>query len=259
MEEFMETKITEISGGIYRLSTFVPQIAPPAGFTFNQFLVLGDDPLLFHTGLRQMFPLIHSAIGRLILPERLRWITFGHYEADECGAMNEWLAVAPQAEVAHGQTSCLVSLNDMADRTPRILQDGEAIDLGKGKRVRYLDTPHIPHGWDAGVLYEEVTGTLMCGDLFTQVGDGPALTETDVVGPAIAAEDMFKYSSLNPGMGATIRRLTKLAPHTLALMHGPSFTGDAAAALSALADDYDRRVRAAFTDSKTAAGGTAAA
>jgi flavorubredoxin len=110
----METKITEISGGIYRLSTFVPQIAPPAGFTFNQFLVLGDDPLLFHTGLRQMFPLIHSAISRLIPPERLRWITFGHYEADECGAMNEWLAVAPQAEVAHGQTSCLVSLNDMA-------------------------------------------------------------------------------------------------------------------------------------------------
>lgn len=243
----METKITEISDGIYRFSTFVPQIAPPAGFTFNQFLVLGDDPLLFHTGLRQMFPLIRSAISRLMPPARLRWITFGHYEADECGAMNEWLGVAPQAEVAHGQTSCLVSLNDMANRAPRILQDGDAIDLGNGKRVRYLDTPHIPHGWDAGVLYEEMTGTLMCGDLFTQVGDGPALTETDVVGPAIAAEDMFRYSSLNPGMGTTIRRLAKLGPHTLALMHGPSFAGDAAAALSDLADDYDRRVRAAFT------------
>ena len=238
----METKISEISGGIYRLSTFVAEIAPPAGFTFNQFLVLGDDPLLFHTGPRRMFPLVRSAVGRLISPERLRWITFGHYEADECGAMNDWLAVAPHAEVAHGQTGCLVSLNDMADRTPRVLQDGEAIDLGKGKRVRYLDTPHIPHGWEAGLLYEETIGTLLCGDLFTQIGDGPALTETDIVGPAIVAEDMFQYSSLNPGMGATIRRLAELSPRTLALMHGPSFTGDGAAALRALADSYDRRV-----------------
>jgi flavorubredoxin len=244
METVMETRIDEISDGIYRLSTFVPQIAPPAGFTFNQFVVLGEEPLLFHTGPRQMFPLVHAAVGRLIAPEKLRWIAFGHYEADECGSMNDWLAAAPRAEVAHGQTGCLVSLNDMADRTPRILQDGESIDLGGGKRVRYLDTPHIPHGWDAGVLYEEGTGTLMCGDLFTQIGDGPALTEGDVVGPAIVAEDLFKFSSLNPGMGATIRRLGELAPRTLALMHGPSFNGDAATALGALADDYDRRVRA---------------
>ena len=238
----METKVSEIADGIYRLSTFVPDIAPPAGFTFNQFLVLGDEPLLFHTGLRRMFPLVRAAVGRLIPPERLRWIAFGHYEADECGAMNDWLAVAPHAEVAHGQTGCLVSLNDMADRAPRMLQDGEIIDLGSGKRVRYLDTPHIPHGWDAGVLYEEATGTLLCGDLFTQLGDGPALTEGDIVGPAIAAEDMFRYSSLNPGMGATIRRLAELAPRTLALMHGPSFTGDGAAALRALASSYDDRV-----------------
>jgi flavorubredoxin len=150
--------------------------------------------------------------------------------------------VAPQAEVAHGQTGCLVSLNDMADRPPRILQDGEAIDLGQGKRVRYLDTPHIPHGWEAGVLYEESTGTLLCGDLFTQLGDSPALTETDIVGPAILAEDMFNYSSLNPSMGATIRRLGDLSPATLALMHGPSFTGDGAGALHALADSYDHRI-----------------
>jgi hypothetical protein len=161
--------------------------------------------------------------------------------------MNDWLAVAPRAEVAHGQTGCLVSLNDMADRAPRILADGEAIDLGGGKRVRYLDTPHIPHGWDAGVLYEEATGTLLCGDLFTRVGDGPALTEADVVGPAIAAEDMFRFSSLHPGMGATIRRLATLEPRRLALMHGSSFAGDGAAALCALADDYDRRVRAALS------------
>jgi flavorubredoxin len=242
MEEFMETKISEISDGIYRLSTLVPEIAPPAGFTYNQFLVLGDEPLLFHTGLRRMFPLIRSAVSRLVPPERLRWITFGHYEADECGAMNEWLAVAPQAEVAHGQTGCLVSLNDMADRPPRVLQDGEAIDLGQGRRVRYLDTPHIPHGWEAGVLYEETTGTLLCGDLFTQLGDGPALTQGDIVGPAIAAEDIFQYSSLNPSIGATIRKLAELSPRTLALMHGPSFAGDGAAALRALAADYDHRI-----------------
>jgi flavorubredoxin len=239
----METRIDQIADGIYRLSTFVPEVAPPAGLTFNQFLVMGEEPLLFHTGLRRMFPLVHQALARLIPPERLRWIAFGHYEADECGALNEWLAVAPRAEAAHGQTGCLVSLNDMADRTPRMLADGETIEMGDGRRLRYIDTPHIPHGWDAGVLYDEASGTLLRGDLFTQLGDGPALTEGDVVGPALAAEDLFGYSSLNPGMGATIRRLAELSPQRLALMHGPSFAGDGAAALRALADDYDRRVR----------------
>jgi flavorubredoxin len=237
----MSTSISEIADGIYRLSTFVPDMAPPAGFTFNQFLVLGDEPLLFHTGLRRMFSLTHDAVTRLIAPARLRWIAFGHYEADECGAMNEWLAVAPHAQIAHGATGCNVSLNDMADRAPRVLQDGETIGLGSGKRVRYLDTPHTPHGWDAGVMYEESTATLLCGDLFTQLGNGPALTEGDIVAPAIAAEDLFRYSSLCPGMGATIRSLAKLNPRTLALMHGPSFAGDGAAALGALADDYERR------------------
>jgi flavorubredoxin len=242
----MDTRIAEIADGIYRLSTFVPEIAPPAGFTFNQFLVLGDEPLLFHTGLRRTFPRVRDALARIIPPERLSWIAFGHYEADECGAMNEWLAVAPRAQVAHGRTGCLVSLNDMADRAPRILADGEVIALGGGRRVRYIDTPHVPHGWDAGVMLEESSGTLLCGDLFTQLGDGPALTEGDVVGPAIEAENLFRYSSLSPGMGATIRRLAGLSPRTLALMHGPSFAGDGAAALRALADDYDRRVQAAL-------------
>lgn len=238
----MQTKISEIADGIYRLSTFVPDLAPPAGFTFNQFLVLGDEPLMFHTGLRKMFALNRDALSRIIPPERLRWIAFGHFEADECGAMNEWLAAAPEARAAHGETGCMVSLNDFADREPRVLKDGETIDLGGGKRVRFIDTPHTPHGWDAGVLYEESTRTLMCGDLFTQLGNDAMLNGGDVVGPAIAAEDIFKYSALNPGMGATIRGLAKLAPHTLALMHGPSFAGDGAAALRALAEDYDRRV-----------------
>jgi hypothetical protein len=142
----------------------------------------------------------------------------------------------------------MVSLNDFADRPPRVLADGEVIELGGGKRVRFIDTPQTPHGWDAGVLYEESTGTLLCGDLFTQVGDGPALTTGDVVGPAIASEDLFRYSSLNPGMGATLRSLAALAPRTLALMHGPSFAGDGGAALRALADDYDRRVSGAMAE-----------
>jgi flavorubredoxin len=248
----METKISEIADGIYRLSTYVPDIAPPAGFVFNQFLVLGDEPLMFHTGLRKMFALNRDALSRIISPEKLRWIAYGHFEADECGAMNEWLAVAPNALAAHGQTGCMVSLNDFADRAPRILADGETIDLG-GKRVRFIDTPHTPHGWDAGVLYEETTQTLMCGDLFTQLGDGPALITGDIVGPAIVGEDLFQYSGLNPGMGATIRRLATLAPRTLALMHGPSFAGDGAAALNALANDYDRRVSASLLDSGFAA------
>lgn len=182
-----------------------------------------------------------EALSRIIPPSQLRWITFGHFEADECGAMNEWLAVAPQAQLAHGQTGCMVSVNDMADRAPRPLADGETIEIGRGRRIRYIDTPHTPHGWDAGVIFEENTATLMCGDLFTQVGGGPALTQGDIVGPAIAGEDMFNYSSLNPGMGATLRGLARFSPRTLALMHGPSFEGDGAGALRALADDYDRR------------------
>jgi flavorubredoxin len=245
----MKTEISEIADGIYRLSTFVPDIAPPAGFTFNQFLVLGDEPLMFHTGLRKMFASNRDALARIMPPEKLRWITFGHFESDECGAMNEWLAAAPHATPAHGKAGCLVSLNDFADRPSRELSDGEVVDLGRGKRVRFIDTPHTPHGWDAGVLYEESTRTLMCGDLFTQLGNGSPLTDRDIVGPAIAAEDIFKYSSLNPGMGTTLRSLSALAPRTLALMHGPSFSGDGAAALHALADDYDRRVAKSFADS----------
>lgn len=241
----METRVNEIADGIYRLSTFAAEVAPPAGFTFNQFLILGEEPVLFHTGPRRMFPLVHAAVARVLPPKRLRWISFGHYEADECGSMNDWLAAAPSAEIAHGMTGCMVSLNDMADRAPRILANGEVIDLG-GKRARYLDTPHVPHGWEAGLMYEETTGTLLCGDLFTQYGDGPAATESDIVGAAIAGEDIANYSALNPAMGATLRKLAELKPRTIALMHGPAFTGDGAAALLALADDYDRRARAAM-------------
>lgn len=236
----METRINEIANGVYRLSTFIPEVEP-GGLSFNQFLILGEEPLLFHTGMRGLFPLVREAVAKLMPPEKLRWITFGHYEADECGSMNEWLAIAPRAQIAHGMTAVMVSLNDMADRPPRVLQNGEVIDLG-GKRVRYLDTPHVPHGWEAGLVYEETTGTLLSGDLFTQYGACPATTEGDIVGPAIAGEDIAGYSALNPRMGATLRRLAELKPRTIALMHGPSFAGDGAGALTALADDYDRRL-----------------
>jgi len=237
----MTTTVDEIATGIYRFSTWVPDIAPPAGFTFNQFLIDGEDPLLFHTGPRAMFPLVSAAVARVLPVERLRWIAFGHVEADECGSMNQWLASAPRAEVAHGITGCLVSLNDLADRPPRPMADGEVLDLG-GMRVRHIDTPHVPHGWEARVLYEETTGTLLCGDLFTHLGNGPALTKADIVGPAIEAENIFRYTSLAPDTAAVMRRLANLGPTTLALMHGSSFNGDAAKALDDLAGAYETRV-----------------
>ena len=237
----METRINEIADGIYRLSTHVAEIAPPAGFTFNQFLVMGEEPLLFHCGMRGLFPSVSTTVAKVMPLSRLRWIGFGHVEADECGAMNQWLAAAPRAEVVHGMTACMVSLNDLADRAPRGLQDGEAIDLG-GKRIRYFDTPHVPHAWESGVLFEETTRTLLCGDLFTHVGGGAALTESDILGPAIAAEEMFQATSLAPRTGAVLHRLAELKPGTLALMHGASYRGDGGAALRGLADYCSARM-----------------
>jgi len=234
----MSTTVDEIADGIYRLSTWVPDIAPPAGFTFNQFLIAADEPLLFHTGPRAMFPLVSEAVGTILPIEQLRWITFGHVESDECGSMNQWLAAAPRAEVAHGMTGCMVSLNDLADRPPRPLADGEILDLGD-KRVRHLDTPHVPNAWEARVLYEETTGTLLCGDLFTHLGNGPALTTDDIVEPAMQAEAMFRSTSLAPDTADVMRRLGDLAPNTLALMHGSSFSGDGAKALNNLAAAYE--------------------
>ena len=238
----MTTKVDEIAPRIYRLSTLVPEIGP-TGFTFNQFLLDDDEPLLFHTGHRSMFPSVSEAIERVLPLDRLRWIAFGHVESDECGAMNEFLAAAPHAQVLHGGLGCMVSLNEMADRPPRPVTDGETVQLGT-MRIRHLDTPHVPHAWEARVLYEETTGTLLCGDLFTHLGDGPALTEGDILGPAVEAEDLFAYSSLAPSTPATIERLADLQPRTLALMHGSSFTGDGEAALRALADAYADRLHA---------------
>jgi flavorubredoxin len=233
----VETTIDEISDGIYRLSTYVPD----QDFTFNQFLVDADEPLLFHCGLRSLFPPVSEAAARVVPLDRLRWITFGHYEADECGSMNAWLAGAPRAQVAHGPVGVMVSVTDAADRPPRQLADGEVLDLG-GKRVRWIDTPHVPHGWDAGLLYEETTRTLFCGDLFTTVGASPALTSVDLVEPAMAAEDAMSATALTPATAPTIRALAALSPRTLAVMHGASFSGDGAGQLEALAAEYEDRL-----------------
>lgn len=233
----MNTSTTEIADGIYRLSTFIES----SNLRFNQYLIKADEPLLFHCGYHRLFPLVSAAVARVMPIASLRWISFGHFEADECGAMNDWLSAAPKARVAFGELGCKLSVSDMALREPRALKDGEVIDLG-GKRVKYFYTPHVPHGWDAGLLHEETTRTLLCGDLFTQLGDGPDVTESDIVGPALAAEDSFLASSLTAAMAPTIRKFAQLEPSKLALMHGPAYHGKASLALNDLADGYAQRL-----------------
>ncbi len=238
----MQTNVDEIADGIYRLATYVPDV----NLSFNQILVTGDEPFLFHTGMRQLFPLTSEAVGRVLPVDQLRWISFGHVEADECGAINHWLAAAPNAEVAFGGLGCMVSVNDLADRLPRGLDDGETLDLG-GKRLRYIATPHVPHCWEAGVFYEETTRTLLCGDLFTQMGDEPAVSDGSPIDGTIAAEDAFGYSCLGPTTVPTVQRLAELEPTTLAMMHGPAHTGTGGSWLRELADVYADRIGSAAT------------
>ncbi len=232
-----QTTVNEIADGVFRFATWVPDVTPD-GFTFNQFLVRADEPLLFHTGPRAMFPLVAEAMATVIPVESLRWISFGHVEADECGSMNMWLTAAPNSQVAFNGLGVGVSLNDLADRPPRALADGEVLDLG-GKRVRMITTPHVPHGWEAQVLYEETTGTLLSGDLFTHGGNGPALTTSDLIGPAMALEMAMRPSTLTPQTGAILRRLGDLEATTLAVMHGSSFTGDTRRAFYDLAGELE--------------------
>jgi flavorubredoxin len=234
--------VNEIAPDIYRISSFVPQIGP-TGFTFNQFLIVADEPLLFHTGGRGVFPLVAEAVAKVLPVEKLRWISFGHVESDECGSMNMWLAAAPRSQVAFGGLGCDISLNDMCDRPPRALKEGEVLELG-GKRIRQISTPHVPHGWEAQVIYEETTGTLFSGDLLSHCGNGPAVTDNDVVGPALDAEQMFHSTSLGPTTRQTLQQLAELSPRTLAIMHGSSFRGDGAKALRELANGYEQMQRA---------------
>jgi len=241
----MHTDIDEVTAGIYRLSTYVEEV----DFTFNQYLIDADQPLLFHCGMRALFPVISAAVPQVMPLTRLRWISFGHWEADESGAMNDWLEAASEAQVAVGTIGCMLSVNDLAVRPPKPLEDEESLDLG-GKRVRYLATPHVPHGWDAGVLFEETSKTLFCGDLFTRTGRCEAISEDDPIAPALAVEDTFGATALTPNTAPTIRRLAALKPEMLALMHGAAFRGDCERALLTLADSYEERFKRVRTSKK---------
>jgi flavorubredoxin len=239
----MPADIDQIADRIYRISTFVPEIGP-TGFTFNQFLVDAEEPLLYHTGMRQIFPLVSEAIERVMPVERLRWIAFSHLEADECGAVDEFLAAAPHAQVAHGSLGVMLSLQDQLPRPPRALEDGDVLDIGGAslaRRVVEISTPHVPHNWESHMFFEQETGTLFLGDLLTQLGNGPAVTSEDLLDAAILAEDVFHQTSLGAAVPATYRRLADLNPTRLAIMHGSSYDGDCAALLRAMADVYEQR------------------
>jgi flavorubredoxin len=239
----MQTNIHEVAEGVYRLSTVIPEVAP-GGFTFNQYLLAGDEPLLFHTGARQLFPLVTDAVAKVIDVGRLRWISFGHVESDESGSMNLWLEAAPASEVLFNPLGCMVSLNDLCDRPPVVAAPDSTKDLG-GHVVRTIATPHVPHGWEAQVLFDESSRTLFCGDLFAQIGEGPAIVhDADMIQPALDAEDLFGATALTSHTAPTIRRLAALEPRTLALMHGPAYAGDCQRALLDLADAYDARFTA---------------
>jgi flavorubredoxin len=227
------TNVHEIAPGIFRINTPVPMDG--GGFSFNQYLIVDDQPLLFHTGLRNMFPLVREAVATVIPVERLRYVSFSHVEADECGSLNQWLAAAPQAVPLCSAVAALVSVNDLADRPARVLKDGETLKLGE-HTLRWFDTPHLPHGWESGLLMEERTRTLFCGDLFTQGGTGnPPLTESDILGPSEAFRRPMDYFSHAPDTQARIEKLAQSQPTTLACMHGSAWQGDGAALLRELA------------------------
>jgi flavorubredoxin len=246
----MQTNIHEIADGVYRLATVIPEVAP-GGFTFNQYLIDGDEPMIFHTGGRQLFPLVSEAVGKITDVGRLRWISFGHVESDECGAVNQWLAAAPDSEVVFNPLGCDVSLNDLCDRPPVVADLEASRDIG-GHVVHTIATPHVPHGWEAQVIFDETTGTLFCGDLFSQIGAPPALVhDVDLVGPALATEDIFGATALTPTTAPTLRALADLEPRTLALMHGPAYAGDGRQALLDLADAYEARVADSFADARS--------
>jgi flavorubredoxin len=234
------TNVHEVADGIYRINTPVSMGGGPGGFSFNQYLITDDEPLLFHTGPRKMFPLIHEAVSSVLPVGRLRYIAFSHVEADECGSLNEWLAVSAEAIPLCGKVAALVSVNDLADRPPRALADGEALSLGK-HAVRWFDTPHLPHAWECGYLMEELTRTLLCGDLFTQGGAGhPAVTELDILEPSEAFRQKMDYYSHTKNGEAMLERLASVGPRTLACMHGSAWRGDGAAMLRALAKALSR-------------------
>jgi flavorubredoxin len=235
-------RIDEIAPDLFRISIYLPQI----DLQFNHFLVRDEEPLLFHTGMRRMFPDVRDAVARILDPASLRWISWSHFEVDECGALNDWLAIAPRAQAACSQVGALVNIEDFASRPPRGLTRNEVIETGS-HRFRFIPTPHLPHGWDAGVLFEESSRLLLCSDLFHQVGDCEPVTTDDVVGRWGHAMELYQahpvlmdYMPYTPATRARLEDLASLRPQVLAAMHGSSFTGDGAAALRAGADVLER-------------------
>jgi flavorubredoxin len=228
--------VDEIAEDLYRISSAVADDATPGGFTFNQFLLADEEPLLFHTGPRRLFSATREAVARVVSPAKLRWIAFSHVEADECGALNEWLAAAPQARPLCGAVAAMVSIADLADREPRGLADGERVVLG-GHTVTWIDAPHLPHGWDCGYLFDQRTRALLCGDLFTQPGSRPtAATDSDAAiwEPSEGMRKAFSYYADLRNPGALIEKLAGTEPELLACMHGSSYRGAGAALLRRL-------------------------
>ena len=233
------TSIDEITDGIYRINT--PFDIPGGGFSFNQYLIVDDEPLLFHTGLRRIFPDVRAAVARVMPVERLRHLAFAHFEADECGALNDFLAVAPQAEPVCSQVAALVSANDVADRPAHALGDGETLSIGR-HRLRWLDAPHLPHGWENGYMIEETTGTLLCGDLFTQPGSkSPAITEGDILGPSEAFRHAMDYYAHCRDGAALFAKLAATRPRVLACMHGSAWHGNGETLINELAKSVSAR------------------
>ncbi|MGW8193247.1 MAG: MBL fold metallo-hydrolase [Desulforhopalus sp.] len=228
------TNVHEVAEGIFRINTPVPPSVIPGGFSFNQYLLVGEKPLLFHAGPKKMFPLLSEAVNSVLPVASLKYIAFSHFEADECGSLNKWLTIAPNALPVCSQVAALVSINDVADRPARALSHGEILETG-GHSLKWLDTPHLPHGWDAGYLFEENTNTLLCGDLFTQPGLGKTpVTEEDILEPSEAFRETMDYFSHSTNAPELIERLAVTNPTTLACMHGSVWKGDGAALLRAL-------------------------
>jgi flavorubredoxin len=245
-------RIDEIAPDLYRVSVYVPQI----DLQFNHFVIRDEEPLLFHTGMRGMFPEVREAVAQILDPASLRWISWSHFEVDECGALNQWLAAAPHAQAICSQVGALVNINDFADRPPRGLSRDDVIDTGR-HRYRFVPTPHLPHGWDAGVLFEEQSGVLLCSDLFHQLGDVEPVTSADVLGrwdAAIVAYQahpvLMDYVPLTPSTRRRLDELADLQPRVLAAMHGSTFTGDGASALRSAGAMLERRLGAVAVDAR---------
>ncbi|SFC12936.1 hypothetical protein SAMN05216344_109157 [Polaromonas sp. OV174] len=237
------TNVHEVADGIYRINTPV-LLEGGFGFSFNQYLIVDDEPLLFHTGPRKLFALVQEAVASLLPVARLRHVAFSHVEADECGSLNDWLAAAPQSSPLCGTVAAMVSISDMADRAPRALADGETLSLGQ-HALRWFDTPHLPHAWECGFLMDDSTRTLLCGDLLTQPGSAhPALTEADILGPSEAFRLTMDYYSHTSKARPMIERLAAAQPTTLACMHGSAWHGDGAKLLRALADSLAPKAEA---------------